>query len=119
MASIYTFGNLTVCGQALAVLITGIVLFVAMIAIKPSASMFLAASVMFLVVCVNAYVVNCMVVGKCEIFAWVLSVVYVLNFGLAAVGLLMSGKLPADKIRQIETIESLPKKALKSLSRRK
>lgn len=119
MATMYTIGSVTVCGQALAILVTGLILSVVMIAVKPSLLMLTLSSISFLIVCFYAYQVNCMIVGKCEVLAWILSIFWVLNFGLMAIAVGLTGKIPGRQLQRLQAIESLPKKALKSLSKRK
>jgi len=77
MAQIHKIGDLKICTQALIILVTGIVLAVISLILQPSAAP--AVLMMLIVVMVSAYMVNCTVVGDCEIFGWILSVFYVLN----------------------------------------
>jgi len=119
MASFYNVGNMTVCGQALAIVVTALLLYVAMILMDPSLPTFILATINFILLLVNAYAVNCMVVGKCEIFAWVMSALAVLSIGLAVIAILVSGKIPDQLFKRARAVEKLATRGVKTVTSRK
>lgn len=76
MATFYKIGSIRLCAQAALILLVSSVLAIISMLLKPSAIPVIL--LMYLPVLVSVYAVNCQVVGDCEVFAWVLSVMYVL-----------------------------------------
>ena len=69
-------GSLTLSVPAFIIAVTGIVLSIAVTLYVPK--LFVASLVMLAVFFVAAYNANCAVVGHCNVWAWVLSISYVL-----------------------------------------
>ena len=79
MAKTYTFGKVTLTQQALGVFIIGTLISLYALATLRGAKGASFAVGMFIFTCYNTYLNNCLVVGKCNILAWVLLIMSALS----------------------------------------
>jgi Na+-translocating ferredoxin:NAD+ oxidoreductase RnfE subunit len=78
--------------QAYLIALAGIVLAVIVVALTLSMQGVVIALALLLSFFIYAYNVNCTIVGKCHIWAWLLTILYILNALTVGTGLLFVGK---------------------------
>lgn len=78
--------------QAYLIALAGIVLAVIVVALTLNMQGVVIALALLLSFFIYAYNVNCTIVGKCHVWAWLLTVLYVLNAVTVGTGLLFVGK---------------------------
>jgi hypothetical protein len=82
--------NINITRQAQVILLLGIIQFLIIILYAPKEilTIFTIFVVLILGTCVNAYSVNCMVIGNCDTFAWVMvgiTVIWVFSLLISSV----------------------------------
>lgn len=78
--------------QAYLIALAGIVLAVIVVALTLNMQGVVIALALLLSFFIYAYNVNCTIVGKCHIWAWLLTILYILNAVTVGTGLLFVGK---------------------------
>jgi Na+-translocating ferredoxin:NAD+ oxidoreductase RnfE subunit len=78
--------------QAYLIALAGIVLAVIVVAMTLSMTGVMVGLALLLSFFIYAYNVNCTIVGKCHMWAWLLTVLYVLNALTVGTGLLFARK---------------------------
>lgn len=78
--------------QAYLIALAGIVLAVIVVALTLNMQGVVIALALLLSFFIYAYNVNCTIVGKCHVWAWLLTVLYMLNAVTVGTGLLFVGK---------------------------
>jgi Na+-translocating ferredoxin:NAD+ oxidoreductase RnfE subunit len=78
--------------QAYLIALAGIVLAVIVVALTLNMQGVVIALALLLSFFIYAYNVNCTIVGKCHVWAWLLTVLYILNALTVGTGLLFAGK---------------------------
>jgi Na+-translocating ferredoxin:NAD+ oxidoreductase RnfE subunit len=78
--------------QAYLIALAGIVLAVIVVALTLSMQGVVIALALLLSFFIYAYNVNCTIVGKCHVWAWLLTILYILNALTVGTGLLFVGK---------------------------
>jgi hypothetical protein len=74
-----TIGQLTVSKQAFYVALFGIILSIVTIIVAPF--LFPSTVLMLALIFLAAYNINCTIVGSCHIWAWVLTIFYIIMLG--------------------------------------
>lgn len=78
--------------QAYLIALAGIVLAVIVVALTLNMQGVVIALALLLSFFIYAYNVNCTIVGKCHVWAWLLTILYILNALTVGTGLLFAGK---------------------------
>lgn len=78
--------------QAYLIALAGIVLAVIVVALTLNMQGVVIALALLLSFFIYAYNVNCTIVGKCHVWAWLLTILYILNAVTVGTGLLFVGK---------------------------
>jgi Na+-translocating ferredoxin:NAD+ oxidoreductase RnfE subunit len=78
--------------QAYLIALAGIVLAVIVVALTLSMQGVVISLALLLSFFIYAYNVNCTIVGKCHVWAWLLTILYILNALTVGTGLLFAGK---------------------------
>lgn len=85
---IYRIGGMRISLQALLVVVLSCLLAIVVIALSPSTGITIGILLFLLSMLILAYIINCMIVGQCNVFAWIISLIYViyLLFALVSIG---------------------------------
>lgn len=78
--------------QAYLIALAGIILAVIVVALTLNMQGVVIALALLLSFFIYAYNVNCTIVGKCHVWAWLLTILYILNALTVGTGLLFAGK---------------------------
>lgn len=78
--------------QAYLIALAGIVLAVIVVALTLNMQGVIIALALLLSFFIYAYNVNCTIVGKCHVWAWLLTILYILNALTVGTGLLFARK---------------------------
>jgi len=100
-----TVGSLTLSLQAFIVAAVGMLLGLLMFLVYPHLATAVAGVVTVGVFFLYAYNINCVVVGQCTIFAWVLSSLMVLQALLLIIAVVMKGPEYVEKMNMSDLVQ--------------
>lgn len=127
---VYTIGKIKVVKQAYIVLVSGLIgcgllFLIALFAfnnIKVKAVLGLVSIILFGLVCYQAYIVNCAIVGNCNKLAWIISILFVFIIIAYAIQLYKTFKfidiIVSERKQSLAKIGSKSKKLSKRSSRK-
>lgn len=84
----YVIFGIPISLNALIVLVSGTILCIVIMFIYPPYTVFLGIYA-FLIILLLSYNINCVIVGHCKVWAWFLTIFYVIYFTLAVLYLYM------------------------------
>ena len=121
---VYTIGKIKVVKQAYIVLVSGLIgcgllFLMALFAfnnIRVKAVLGLLSIILFGLVCYEAYIVNCTIVGNCNKLAWVLSILFVIAVIIYTINIYKTFKF-IDMIATERKLNNLEYKSKKSSKR--
>jgi hypothetical protein len=90
MGKMVEFMGEKIAQQAYLVVLVGIVLSIIVVAVSFNRQGIMVALVVLLSFFIYAYNVNCTIVGRCSVWAWLLTVLYILNGATIATALVFS-----------------------------
>lgn len=95
---IHLFDGVWISRPAFWVLFFGLIFSIIIMFTAPKYSGIIAGPIVFLVVILLTYNINCFMVGHCQIWAWMLTVLYILFIILAVISMLFKSETVMDDI---------------------